>query len=39
MSNLSSLQYFIPELFLTASILVVIVVDLFLKKEQKIISA
>jgi len=39
MSNLSSLQYFIPDLFLTASILVVIVVDLLLKKEQKIVTA
>ena len=39
MSNLNSLQYFIPELFLTVSILVIIIVDLFLKKEKKVVSA
>ncbi|MCD6373942.1 MAG: NADH-quinone oxidoreductase subunit N [Caldisericaceae bacterium] len=36
MDNLSSLSYFVPELFLSAAILVVIVLDLLLKKEQKI---
>ena len=39
MSNLNSLQYFIPELFLTGAILVIIITDLFLKKEKKVISA
>ncbi|HID38084.1 MAG TPA: NADH-quinone oxidoreductase subunit N, partial [Calditrichaeota bacterium] len=39
MSNLNSLQYFIPELFLTGAILVIIITDLFLKKEKKIITA
>ncbi len=39
MSNLNSLQYFIPELFLTGAILIIIVTDLFLKKEKKIVSA
>lgn len=39
MSNLVSLHYFVPELFLTAFILVLIITDLFLKKENKIISA
>ncbi|GBD94304.1 NADH-quinone oxidoreductase subunit N [bacterium BMS3Abin05] len=39
MSNLNSLQYFIPELFLIVAILVIIVVDLFLKKNKKIVSA
>lgn len=35
MSNLNSIQYFIPELFLTAAILVLIIVDLVLKHSQK----
>ncbi len=39
MSNLNSIQYFIPELFLTSAILVLIVVDLFLKRKQKSIIA
>ncbi len=38
MDNLSSLTYFVPELFLSAAILVLIVMDLILKKEQKIWS-
>lgn len=36
MNNLSSVSYFIPELFLSAAILLIIVLDLLLKKEQKI---
>ncbi|WP_456408585.1 NADH-quinone oxidoreductase subunit N [Caldithrix abyssi] len=36
MDNLSSLSYFVPELFLTAAILGVIILDLLLKKEHKI---
>ncbi len=39
MDNISSLQYFIPELFLTAAIMVIIIVDLILKGEKKIITA
>ncbi len=39
MSNLNSIQYFIPELFLTAAILALIIVDLFLKRKQKSIIA
>ena len=39
MSNLASLQYFVPELFLTAAILVIIVIDLLLKEDRKIITA
>lgn len=39
MSNLNSIQYFIPELFLTVSILALIIIDLFLKREQKSIIA
>jgi len=39
MSNLNSLLYFIPELFLTAAILVLIIVDLILKNEKKVIVA
>ena len=34
MDNISSLNYFIPELTLTLTILVLIVYDLFLKKEE-----
>ncbi len=36
MDNLSSLSYFLPELFLSAAILVLLIIDLLLKKEQKI---
>lgn len=36
MDNLSSLSYFIPELFLSAAILVLLIIDMLLKKEQKI---
>lgn len=36
MDNLSSLSYFIPELFLGAAILIILIIDLLLKKEQKI---
>lgn len=36
MDNLSSLSYFVPELFLSAAILLIIILDLLLKKEQKI---
>ncbi len=39
MNNLNSLQYFLPELFLSASILIIIIVDLLLKKDKKIITA
>lgn len=39
MSNLNSLLYFIPELFLTVSILLLIIVDLFLKQEKKVLTA
>jgi len=38
MSNFASLQYFVPELFLTAAILVIIVIDLMLKGDKKIIT-
>ncbi len=36
MDNLSSLSYFVPELFLSAAILIIIIVDLLLKEERKI---
>ncbi len=36
MDNLSSLSYFLPELFLSAAILILLIIDLLLKKEQKI---
>ncbi len=36
MDNLSSLSYFVPELFLSAAILLIIILDLLLKKNQKI---
>ncbi len=36
MDNLSSLSYFVPELFLSAAILLIIILDLLLKKEQKV---
>jgi len=39
MNNLESLQFFIPELFLTAGLLLTIVVELMLKKEQKVFTA
>ncbi len=39
MNNLESLQFFIPELFLTAGLLVTIIVELLLKKEQKVFTA
>ena len=39
MSNLNSLSYFIPELFLTAAILVLIIVDLVLKQDKKVFVA
>lgn len=39
MSNLNSLSYFIPELFLTAAILVLIIVDLVLKQDKKVVVA
>ena len=39
MNNLNSLQYFVPELFLTAAILVIIIADLLLKKEKKVVTA
>ena len=39
MSNLNSLSYFIPELFLTAAILVLIIVDLILKQDKKVYLA
>ncbi|NOY77849.1 MAG: NADH-quinone oxidoreductase subunit N, partial [Calditrichaeota bacterium] len=39
MSNLNSLQYFIPELFLTVAILFIIIADLSLKREKKNIPA
>ena len=39
MSNLNSIQYFIPELFLISAILVLIILDLFLKRTQKPIIA
>ncbi len=36
MDNLSSLSYFVPELFLSAAILILVILDLLLKKEQRI---
>lgn len=39
MSNLNSLLHFIPELFLTTAILVLIIIDLFLKQEKKVLTA
>ena len=39
MSNFASLQYYIPELFLTAAILIVIIADLLLKDNRKVITA
>jgi len=39
MSNLNSLQYFVPELFLTVAILFIIIADLSLKREKKILPA
>mgnify|MGYP007098394147 CR=1 FL=1 len=37
MDNVSSLEYFIPELILTASIVIVLVADLIFKKSKEFI--
>lgn len=39
MDNLNSLSYFIPELFLSAAILLIIIIDLILKGDKKIYVA